>query len=434
MRLKATEVFTPGSFPSHTYVERSGEGLEQALRDAIDTPGQIVSLVGPSKSGKTVLMEKVVGRDLLITITGAGIQSADEIWIRILDWMGAPATHSKGATTSGKVGAEAGTSGSASLFGLIDASAEVKGNIEIGHEREKSASFDRTGLPQIVKEIGKSDFVVLVDDFHYMPRNVQLEAAKSLKEAVRLGIKVCTASVLHRGDDLVRANPELRGRVRAIDLEYWKSPDLKKIATSGFAELKFTVDNGTIDKLVLESAGSPQLMQLLCLNTCFVIGRREQGVDLRNVDISADQLKAILEQTSASTDFRSLVDVLDAGPKTRGTERKLYDFADGSTGDVYRVVLKAVASDPPMLSFSYEELSKRIPDVCRGEAPVGSSVVGTCLHISRSALEKFPNERAIDWDEQKQILDIPDPYFLCPLKKKFGIPFISSLALREKQI
>ncbi len=225
MRLKASEVFTPGSFPTHTYVERSGERLEEALRDAIDTPGQVVSLVGPSKSGKTVLVEKVVGRDSLITVTGAGIQSPDDIWTRVLDWMGAPTTHTKGSTTSGKVGAEAGVTGSASLLGLAKTTGEVKGDIELGHEREKSTSFDRAGLPQIVKEIGGSNFVVLVDDFHYMPRPVQSEAAKSLKEAVRLGVKLCTAAVRHRGDDLVRANPELRGRVRAVDLEYWGSDD-----------------------------------------------------------------------------------------------------------------------------------------------------------------------------------------------------------------
>ncbi|MFY9588364.1 MAG: ATP-binding protein, partial [Actinomycetota bacterium] len=63
MSVKATEVFTPGAFPEHTYVERAGEQLEQQLRDAIDTPGQVVSLVGPSKSGKTVLVEQVIGRD-----------------------------------------------------------------------------------------------------------------------------------------------------------------------------------------------------------------------------------------------------------------------------------------------------------------------------------------------------------------------------------
>ncbi len=47
MGLKATEVFTPGFFPTHTYVARKDTNLEQSLRDALDTAGQIVSLAGP---------------------------------------------------------------------------------------------------------------------------------------------------------------------------------------------------------------------------------------------------------------------------------------------------------------------------------------------------------------------------------------------------
>lgn len=46
-----------------------------------------------------------------------------------------------------------------------------------------------------------------------------------------------------------------------------------------------------------------------------------------------------------------------------------------------------------------------------GDAPVGSSVTGSCLHMSKLAEDRFPNERVIDWDEQKQVLDIPNPYF-----------------------
>ena len=85
----------------------------------------------------------------------------------------------------------------------------------------------------MVHEIGGSDFVVLLDDFHYMDRGIQIEVAKTLKEAVRLGIKIITAAVSHRGDDVVRANPELRGRVRTIDLRYWRELELAQIASTG---------------------------------------------------------------------------------------------------------------------------------------------------------------------------------------------------------
>lgn len=416
MALKATEVFTPGAFPVHTYVERKANNLEQSLRDALDTPGQVVSISGPSKSGKTVLVEHVVGRDSLITVTGAGIEEPDGLWTRILDWMDLPHSRTTGSTISGKIGAELGAEGAVKFPGVFSAEGTAKGTTEVEHSRDKAASFERRGLKQVVDEIANSDFVVLIDDFHYMPRNAQGEAAKILKEAVRLGVKICAASVRHRGDDVVRANPELRGRVRAVDLNYWTPDELQQIAVTGFGALNAELPNDAVRRFATEAAGSPQLMQLICLIACFVLGVREKGPSCSRVSITEGQLRQIFEQASANTDFRSLVDVLDTGPKTRGTERKMYGFKDGSEGDVYRCILRAVTSDPPKLSFDYEELTRRVAAVCQRDAPVGSSVIGTCLHMSKLALEKFPSERAIDWDEQKQILDIPDPYLLFYLR------------------
>jgi hypothetical protein len=414
--LKATEVFTPGSFPVHTYVARNEERLEQSLRDALDTPGQIVSLAGPSKSGKTVLVEKVVGRDCLITIPGAGIKEPDDIWDRALDWMGAPDSEDRARSVSGALGVEAGASGGTSIPFVAKAEVAGKMSVEIETGSERTRAFTRRGLTQVVEEIANSAFVVLLDDFHYMPRSAQVEAAKAIKEAVRLGVKIATAAVSHRGDDVVRANPELRGRVRSLDLTYWKHPELRQIAAEGFGALNVRMDAAAIDRFATEAAGSPQLMQLICLNACFVLGLRERRGLAGAVTVSDDQIHEILEQTSAGTDFRSLVDVLDAGPKTRGTERKTYKFFDDSEGDVYRCVLKAVAMDPPKLSFHYDELLARTIKACVGDAPVGSSVVGTCVHMGKLATDRFATERAIDWDEQKQILDIPDPYLLFYLR------------------
>ena len=110
------------------------------------------------------------------------------------------------------------------------------------------------------------------------------------------------------------------------------------------------------------------------------------------------------------------MDILDSGPKTRGTERKTYQFADGTEGDVYRCILKAVAADPPLLSFTYEEILHRVRAICVNEEPVGSSAIGSCRHMSNLAAESFPKKRVIDWDEQKLVLDIPDPFLLFYLR------------------
>jgi hypothetical protein len=419
MALRATEVFVPGAYPLHTYVERKGEGFEKILCDALDTPGQVVSLSGPSKSGKTVLVEKVVGRDYLIPITGASLSTPEEVWTQALNWMDMPDSISSTDRTTGRL--DIGVSGKGSLGLPLLAKAEVGASLsgEVGLEQGAEIVRGRRGLAQVVHEIANSDFVILLDDFHYMPRQVQEEVAKGLKEAVRLGVKIVTASVSHRGDDVVRANPELRGRVRAIDLSYWHQEELRQVAIAGFAALNIEIGTSTIEKLVMESAGSPQLMQLLCLNACFVLDARERQETIllpKQLSATEQTIRKILEQASANTDFRSLVDVIDAGPRTRGTERKTYKFLDLTEGDVYRAVLKALADDPPRLSYPYEELLRRTARICVGEAPVGSSVTGTCLQIAKLAQEKFPSERAIDWDEAKQVLDIPDPYLLFYLR------------------
>jgi hypothetical protein len=416
--LRAADVFTPGSFPEHSYVQRTNATLEQTLADSLETPGLIVSISGPSKSGKTVLVERVVGKDMLIPVPGASIKSPADVWSSVLDWMDAPSSTTSTQTYGGTMGLDATAKGSVGI--PVVAQGELGAALHGGFNAQlaNASTAQRGGLQQVVREIAASPFVVLIDDFHYMSRDLQAEVAKSIKEAVRQKIKIVTAAVTHRGDDVLRANPDLRGRLRSIDLDYWNDTDLKSIAKAGFDALNFDPDPATIAEFVRESAGSPQLMQLLCLESCFVANLREkhEGMVPAVINFDASRRSRVFEQTSAHTDHRSLAAVLDAGPPTRGTKRSVFSFGDGTSGDVYRAVLKAIASDPPQLSFSYEQLLERTASICVGESPVGSSVTSTCVHMSRLAGEKLPQERALEWDESTQVFDVPDPYFLFYLR------------------
>jgi hypothetical protein len=411
-KLTAHDVFTPSSFPEYTYVARGDDDLEAKLRFALQTKGQIVSLSGPSKSGKTVLVEKVVGKEHLVPVVGAGVKEPDQIWGRVLDWLDAPAerTRSRGQQlrTFARAGARAGGD-------LILARAEgdinvglLKGTIE--GELEK-----RRGLEEVIEQIGGSDHVVLVDDFHYMPREVQVEVAKHLKEAARRELRIVTAAVPHRADDVVRANAELRGRVSAVDVSYWPVTDLARIATAGFEKLNIDIDEASAERLAREAAGSPQLMQALCLYACFVMQTTEQLAKREPRTLTERDQVQTCRLTSTVTDFRSLVDILDAGPNPRA-ERKTYELANGTRGDVYRAVLKAIAGDPTALHFRYDDLMQRLASVCVGETPQGSSIVGACAHMSKLADDQLPTHRVFDWDDARQVLDLPDPYFLFYLR------------------
>ena len=108
------------------------------------------------------------------------------------------------------------------------------------------------------------------------------------------------------------------------------------------------------------------------------------------------------------------VEKLRIGPKTKGTRRTTFNFRDGTHGDIYLATLKAIASTPPQLKFEYRELNKRIKMICTEEKyPAGSSMVGAISHMKEIAK---PNDHSVytylDWDHEKQILDIPSPYFM----------------------
>jgi hypothetical protein len=114
MKLFATDVFTPNQFPEYTYIERPKEELERKLRQALETPNVVVSISGPSKSGKTVLAKKLVGEGNIIHIFGAEVGGGNELWTRVLDWMDVPSTtvEQTGESRSNRAAGEIGGKGS----------------------------------------------------------------------------------------------------------------------------------------------------------------------------------------------------------------------------------------------------------------------------------------------------------------------------------
>ncbi|QDT07977.1 hypothetical protein K227x_64070 [Rubripirellula lacrimiformis] len=414
--IRATDVFTPSDYPIQTYIARDDERLENRLRDALATPGEIVSLSGPSKSGKTVLIQRVVGEDELIVITGAGLESGAMLWDRVLNWIGIPAESSEQASASfgGSISASAGGKAGIPLVAQGEASTELKGNAS--KTTGKSTSNVRGGLQQVASEIAGSDFVLLVDDFHYMPREIQSQVAREIKEAARLQVKICTASVPHRSDDVVRGNPELRGRIRAIDSDYWDIPHLVAIGDIGFPLLNVTLDPASLNFFATEASGSPQLMQALCLQVCFTMNIRDFQGEHKTLTLDQTVRDEILEETSTRTDFSSLVAKCHKGPNTRGTERKEYCLSDGSSGDVYRTVLLAMAADPPALSLNQHVLSERVKVACAGGTPFNSSLYQACSQIARIAVDMYPEQRVVEWDSDENVLDIVDPYLLFYLR------------------
>lgn len=412
--VKATEVFTPGTLPKYTYYERPELNLEQQLLDAVDTPGMIAAVSGPSKSGKTVLCESVVGIKSLLLVTGGGIESEADFWHRIRARLNVPASSSSlsGTSKSREVGATA----KAGLGFLFKGEAGLDGKIGRGEQEQSTLQFEGVSGVELLEVVRSANKTLVVDDFHYIDREIQVSLVEQFKEAARAGCTIVVVSVPHRADDAIRANPDLRGRLRLIDVKYWTDDELLHIPRLGFSTLNVQPDSGVVTRFASESLSSPQLMQSLCLELCRSEQIYEQQATLKPIPFEEAKVKKVLQTIATTSSAQTPLDILVKGPRVRGTERNTYELLDGSRGDVYAVVLRAIASGEPTLSLSYNQIRERVGRVTKGEPPSGSSIVSTLTQMDEASGKMKQGDRVLDWDPEKETLNFPDPYFLYYLR------------------
>lgn len=405
--MKVTDVFTPNKLPEVTFIDDHLTEKSKYLKEALLSGACVISLSGPSKAGKTVFIEKNLGRDRLLQVTGAGIDSPMKLWGRVFDLIGTPnkVTEASSSAVSGTL------SGKAEMRVPLIGKAEGSVSGTYGKTDTKSEEHIPDYLNLLIKELGKTEFVVFIDDFHYIPRDVQVRISQEIKEAVRGEVSFICAAVPYHSDDVLRGNADLRGRIFSIDFDYWAHPELRKIAERGFAALNFQVTDTLLSAIAEEAAGSPQLMQSLCLNLCFESGiyeRQDESTRLQNDDAL---VKRICMRTTASMDYSSTVAKMKDGPKTRGTSRAAHKLIDGSIRDVYPIILFAVSSNPPERTIRYANLQGRIATVCPEGGPSGSSITGACAHMSDIANDA-ENRVIVEWDVENEVLDFRDPYLL----------------------
>jgi hypothetical protein len=412
--MKATQVFTPGKEPGVTYIDDHLKERARVLRQTLESGAAVISLSGPSKSGKTVFIEKNVGKERLLQVTGAGITDANKLWDRVFDLIGTPTSVRTTTTesTEDAVGSKIAAEGAVPL--VAKASAELsrtaKSGDAVAHQTDTPVDY----LQLLIRELKDSGYVVFIDDFHYIPKPVQVELSNQIKEAIRNGVVFVVASVPYHSDDAVRANPDLRGRIVKFDFDYWKPEELRKIADTGFAALNAAASPAYVDALAQEAAGSPQLMQSLCLTTCFENDLEERG-SAKQLASDKQAIAKVCARTAATSDYSSTVNKMIDGPKTRGTVRNSFVMVDGTVVDVYPLIMRAIAMNPPELTQRYANLLKRIGSLCAKDQPSGSSVIGACSHIATIANEA-ENRSVIEWDGGNDVLDIRDPYLLFYLR------------------
>jgi hypothetical protein len=408
--MRAIDVFTPKGEPGVTYVDDHLVSKATRLRQDLSAGPCVVSLSGPSKSGKTVFIEKTLGRDNLIKVNGAGIKSAEALWLKVLAVIGAPikTVETKAASSAATVGAK--VEGSVPL--LAKGEVSTAGTWGSNTSAATEAAVDFVGV--LIQELRGTPYIVFIDDFHYISTELQSEIAKQIKEGIEGGVQFVCAAVPHRSDDVLLGNSDLRGRAYKVDFEYWKHAELAKIGRNGFAALNLQVPDAMTDAFADEAAGSPQLMQSLCLNLCFATEHETRPESPVAIPAHRELIATVCRRVASNNDYTSTVEAMKEGPKVRGKDRKSYLLAGSNeTVDVYPLILRAVASDPPQLTLKASTLMGRIQSLCgTGASPGSGSVTGSCGQIASIANGTVVGIPIIEWDAERDILEIRDPYLL----------------------
>lgn len=410
-RLQAADIFQPGTFPVYTYVSRQSEGLisyEQRLEEAMETPGFLTSIVGPSKSGKTVLCEKVLPQDRMISFTGMDFRQEDDFWTVVARKLGLPVetelSETKGGELQGSVQASAGVNILVKK-GAVSGGGSYKTTSSETMKSRQIASKDR-----VVQEFLTRDLVMLLDDFHYINKDVQIQIAYQLKDAIRQGLKAIVISLPHRADDAIRGNPDLNGRMNFINIEPWTEEELVQIPITGFKQLDVDISHGYSQRLACESITSPQLMQNICLNLARILNvDNTRGTRVH----SEEELIQAFRRTTLNMAYKDVIKVIEAGPPTRGQKRTAYAIA-GTNMDVYGAILYAIAKDPPIVSISIEELRQRIDSVVAQGRVERSRVLDALRQMQTIIHENGPLYQVFEWKDG--IIHILDPYFLFYLR------------------
>lgn len=406
--MRYEDIFVPGGFPQHTYNPRGELRLEERLAESKNNLCKLVTVTGQTKSGKTVLARRVFPPEEAIWVDGGTVSTEDDFWGSVIDQL--DLFQSSESTSSKDVATKLGAKGTAGAnFLVAKGSGEV--GAEIGNSRGTSVTRSQTLSSRVValRGLRKSKIPLLVDDFHYIPRELQGGIIRALKPLIFDGLPVAIIAIPHRRYDALKVEKEMTGRIAPIEIQTWSESELSFIPITGFGLLNFTVPDELSERLALEAIGSPHLVQDFCRTIC-----RQNHIEYRSertiLTIRADELQSVFGDV-AETIGRPIFEKLARGPRPR-TDRVQRSLKDGKVVDIYELVLHALAHiRPGLVSLEYEDLRTAIREVSASQIPQLHEVARVLKHMATIAASDQSSTPVIDFEEEEKKLHITDPFF-----------------------
>lgn len=412
MTYKIEDVFSPRSFPQNTYISRrlnEYETIDTKFKKALAMKGNLIFVVGASKSGKTVLCHSAIPKDNIINLSGSHIGTRKDFWDHIAEQipLSYEVTISNSISSTDSTGTSDGVTAGANVLGFNVGANIGSNNTTVNNSQSQVTATNIRTEGQITRYLIENSKVLVIDDFHYIAKDVQLYVARILKTELFNGLNAVIVSLPHRSDEAITLNSDLTGRTTTIAIPDWTCEELKEIALKGFGLLGIEVTEEQINLLARESISSPQLMQ----DNCFALAYMVSDYNKLNGVTNEMVKQAFFETASNYGHYNRLVEAIKRGPSRGSDRRKEYMVNNGSV-DIYGLVLLALKEDPPVTQMSVDELKDRFRrilgvDVAVPNTSTLSAIINKIVAIVK---EIMPDLDALEYKEK--YLYILDPFLL----------------------
>lgn len=158
----------------------------------------------------------------------------------------------------------------------------------------------KTVLTEKVYDRNDNNIPLIVDDFHYIERNVQTSIVRALKSPIMHGLPVIFIAIPSRKFEVIKVEREMTGRIEMFEIPSWTVDELMEIANKGFKELNVDVPYNIKLTIARVAMGSPHLMQEFCKELC-IKNRIEEIPQLHEVSRVLEKIAEISYNDGVST-------------------------------------------------------------------------------------------------------------------------------------
>ncbi|NES06207.1 MAG: ATP-binding protein [Okeania sp. SIO2F4] len=223
--------------------------------------GSHLVIHGASKQGKTMLRRKNLPDGKCIKVQCTNRTDISHIYSEII-------RHAKvnvSTEITNKI------SGSADAKGTVPG-LELKGVLNIGRqEKHGFQGFSLDNINYIAEVIQKTNKKVVIEDFHYLSKEVKEKLSFDLKVFRDCSVSFIIMGVWSEDNILSYYNRDLSRRIEEIDVR-WKNEELEKVLEMGERKLQISFSDNIKKSILDDSNGNVGLLQLIAGKVCLASG------------------------------------------------------------------------------------------------------------------------------------------------------------------